>query len=119
MSDTENGGSSGSFGSAAYIWGSQVTNAETYTLHEKGADGSYTQLASNDTEIYFDLTALELSAGDHTFVVAAHGADYESSDYSNEVTYTVAEASDNILLTADGEVFTTADGEEIILQEES
>lgn len=118
MSETENGGASGSFGSSAYIWGEQVANAETYTLYEKAADGNYTAVGENGTELYFDLTALDLSEGDHTFVVQASADGYPPSAYSNEVVYTVAAvASGSRLLTFEGKAIVTADGNYIILKE--
>lgn len=43
---------------------------------------------ATNTEINFDLKTLNLSEGPHTFVVQATAQGYESSDYSNEVTYT-------------------------------
>ena len=44
--------------------------------------------AATDYEAYTGGTMLE--TGDHILVVKAHADGYESSDYSNEVTYTVA-----------------------------
>lgn len=52
-----------------------------------GADVSYASLATA-AAINFDVSALGLSAGKHTFVVKAKADGYEDSDYSNEVVYT-------------------------------
>lgn len=65
------------------ITGEAVPNATSYELYEKSGT-SYT-LKSTSTEIRFDLTSLNLSAGSHTFVVKAKADGYQDSDYSNEV----------------------------------
>lgn len=49
---------------------------------------------SNASSINFKLDDLNFEAGNHTLVVQAHAEGYESSDYSNEVTYTVEEATE-------------------------
>ena len=77
---------------ATYVKGSSVTNATSYELFEKNADGTYLPLAENSA-IDFMLEDLRLAAGDHTLVVKAHADGYESSDYSNEVVYSVPEGA--------------------------
>lgn len=72
---------------ATYVKGSAVTNATSYELFEKVGE-TYNSLATDD-EINFEVSALPLSEGDHTLVVKAHADGYESSDYSNEVSYSV------------------------------
>lgn len=85
-----------------FIKGDLVENATSYELLEKTASGEYNTLAT-DTEINFEVSAMPFEAGNHTLVVQAHAEGYESSDYSNELTYTV-EASDNVVFDFD---FTT------------
>lgn len=74
---------------ATYVKGNAVANAESYELLEK-VNGAYNPLATAN-EINFDVSALDLEAGDHTFVVKAKANGYDDSDYSNEVVYTVAD----------------------------
>ncbi len=78
---------------ATYIKGDKVANATSYELFEN-VGGTYNSLGTDD-EINFDVSALGLAAGDHKLVVKAHASGYTSSDYSNEVTYTVAAAGDS------------------------
>lgn len=77
--------------STIYVKGDAVTNATSYELFEKASDGTYTSLGTN-TEINFEVSALGLAAGDHVLAVKAHADGYDSSDFSNEVTYSVDEA---------------------------
>lgn len=72
---------------ATYVKGEAVANATSYELLEKSS-GDYNSLATAN-EINFDVSALELSGGDHVLVVKAHADGYESSDLSNEVIYVV------------------------------
>lgn len=72
---------------ATYVKGNPVENATSYELLEK-VGSAYNSLKTG-SEINFDVSALGLSAGDHTLVVKAKADGYEDSDYSNEVTYTV------------------------------
>lgn len=102
---------------STYVKGDAVTNATSYELLEKTAEGAYTSLAEA-SEINFELDALSLEAGDHTLVVKAKADGYEDSDASNEVVYTVGEGgvvditsefswSDNgVIKYASGEVTT-------------
>ena len=76
---------------AIYVKGDAVENATSYELLEKTAEGVYSSLTEAN-EINFAMAALNLAPGDHIMVVKAKAADYEDSDYSNEVVYTVAEA---------------------------
>lgn len=76
---------------AVFIKGNAVTNATSYTLYEKASDGTYSEVETK-SEIDFEVSALTLDPGDHTFVVKAKATGYEDSDYSNELVYTVAEA---------------------------
>lgn len=75
---------------ATYIKGDAVANATSYELFEKASDGTYTSLATA-AEINFEVSALGLGSGDHTLVVKAHADGYDSSAYSNEVVYSVAD----------------------------
>ena len=72
----------------SFIKGDDVANATSYELFEKNADGSYKSWGTSD-HINFEVSALGLSAGNHTFVVKAKADGYEDSDYSNEVTATI------------------------------
>ena len=74
---------------ATYIKGDAVANATSYELYEK-VETSY-NLKATASEINFNLDNLNFEAGDHVLVVKAKADGYEDSDYSNEVTYTVAE----------------------------
>lgn len=78
---------------AIYIKGNVVSNAESYTLHKKvGSTFDTNPLVTNTQEINFNLSDLfrsgVIGVGTHTFAVRAHALDYESSDFSNEVSYT-------------------------------
>lgn len=68
-----------------YIKGEPVANATLYELYKKSS-GNYNKLAEN-TEINFEVSTLDLSAGYHTLVVKAKADGYEDSDYSNEIVY--------------------------------
>ena len=57
------------------------------TMIQSSGEITYNSLAT-DAEINFDVSALGLAAGNHTFVVKAKADGYTDSDYSNEVTYT-------------------------------
>lgn len=70
-----------------------TTEASTGTLSDAsvsvvGANESIVSLTTSN-EINFNVSALGLATGDHTFVVKAKADGYEDSDYSNKVTYTV------------------------------
>lgn len=71
--------------SKVYVRGNAITNATSYELFEKSGSGTYTALATKDT-IDFEVSAMGLSVGNHTFVVKAKADGYDDSDYSNEVT---------------------------------
>lgn len=77
---------------AKYIKGEAVANATSYTLHNK--NNSYEQLAEQTENISeginFNLEELALTPGEYALVVQAHASEYESSDFSNEISYTVA-----------------------------
>lgn len=75
---------------ATFVKGNAVTNAKSYELLEK-VNGDYNSLAEAN-EINFEVSALDLAAGDHTFVVKAKADGYEDSDFSNEVVYNVPAA---------------------------
>lgn len=77
---------------ATYVKGDPVANATSYELFEKNTEGAYLPLAEAE-EINFVLEDLRLAAGDHTLVVKAHADGYESSDYSNEVVYSISEGA--------------------------
>ncbi len=72
------------------IAGTTSTNEGQCTpiLTIKGGNATYTSKGTASS-INFEVSALGLSSGDHTFVVKAKGSGYTDSDYSNEVTYTV------------------------------
>lgn len=76
---------------SVYVKGNAVANATSYELMEKTSGGVYNSLAEAN-EINFDVSAMNLAAGDHTLVVKAKADGYEDSDVSNEVVYTVAAA---------------------------
>ena len=67
-----------------------TANAYTLLTNRTVAGEGYEEVTTA-TEINFDVSALNLSAGTHMFVVqaTAPGTGYEDSEYSNEVTYTV------------------------------
>lgn len=67
--------------------GTAVTKDVSYELFEKVGE-AYNSLATGN-EIKFEVSALGLLEGKHTLVVQAHADGYESSDYSNEVEYSV------------------------------
>lgn len=78
---------------AIRIRGNAVSNAESYSLHKKvGATFDTTALITSTEGLDFDLSDLYnkgiLKDGAYTFAVRAHAPDYESSDFSNEVSYT-------------------------------
>lgn len=99
--------------SKTYVKGDAIANATSYELLEKASDGTYNSLATH-TDIDFELDALELAAGDHTLVVQAHADGYDSSDYSNELTYTVEEAEEE----AEWEIY-SADGVATVASDEN
>ena len=68
------------------IKGANIADATAYELYEKV--GSTYTLKTTGSSINFDLSSLNLSLGEHTFVVRATATGYTPSDYSNEVTYT-------------------------------
>lgn len=70
---------------AKYIKGNPVANATSYELYKK-VNGVYTLLNTN-SEINFNLDALDLAPAQYTLAVKAKADGYEASDYSNEVTY--------------------------------
>lgn len=70
-----------------YIKGEKVANATSYELHEK-VGGSYNKLAEKN-EINFEVSALGLAVGTHTFAVKAKAEGYADSEYSNALVYTV------------------------------
>ena len=72
---------------ATYVKGDAVANATSYELFEKVGD-AYNSLATA-SEINFEVSAMDFEAGDHVLVVKAHADGYESSEYSNAVTYNV------------------------------
>ena len=72
---------------SVYVKGNAVANATSYELMEKTSGGVYNSLAEAN-EINFDVSAMNLAAGDHTLVVKAKADGYEDSDVSNEVVYT-------------------------------
>jgi hypothetical protein len=70
------------------IKGSAIPGATSYALYEK-KNNFYNMLAVSDA-INFSLGKLNLSGGTHKLVIKARAEDYEVSDYSNEVSYSVA-----------------------------
>ena len=76
---------------ATFIKGDAVANATSYELFEKSGD-IYASLATN-TEINFEVSAMNLAAGTHTLVVKAKATGYTDSEYSNSVDYTVEDGS--------------------------
>lgn len=76
---------------ATFVKGNAVDNATSYELLEKTAGGEYSHLADG-SEINFELDALGLASGNHTLVVKAKADGYLDSDYSNELSYSVAAA---------------------------
>lgn len=74
-----------------YVRGNAVANATRYELFENNS-GTYTSLGEA-SEINFEVSALGLAAGDHILVVRAEADGYLDSEYSDPVTYTVAEES--------------------------
>ena len=69
------------------ITGDPVPNATGYELYER--TGNVFMLKARSSTLEFDLTTLNLSSGDHYFVVIATAPGYEESKESNEVVYTV------------------------------
>ena len=66
-----------------------MANATSYELFEKLGENNYNSLETGN-EINFDVSALGLEEGkDHILVVKAHASGYTSSEYSNEVVFTV------------------------------
>lgn len=76
---------------ATFIKGNAVQNATSYELLEKTAQGAFNSIEEK-SEINFEVSALDLAPGNHTFVVKAKADGYETSDPSNEVVYSVAAA---------------------------
>jgi hypothetical protein len=70
------------------IKGSAIPGATSYALYEK-KNSLYNMLAVSDA-INFNLGKFNLSEGTHKLVIRARAEDYEVSDYSNEVSYSVA-----------------------------
>ncbi len=94
---------------ATYIKGDAVANATSYELYEKV--GTSYNLKATASEINFNLDNLNFEAGDHVLVVKAKADGYEDSDYSNEVTYTVAEPiTGNLLTTSSDEILQDSSG---------
>ena len=79
---------------ATYVKGNKVANATRYDLKEKLSDGSHKTLVEDAAEINFNVSALGLSAGDHTLVVVAQADNYADSDPSNEVVFPVTAGGD-------------------------
>ena len=76
-----------------FIRGIEVDEkATSYTLFEKVGE-DYNQCGAPADEINFEISNLGLKAGEHVFVVRAEavGTEYEESDYSIPITYTVPE----------------------------
>ncbi len=77
-----------------HVKGSAVTNATSYKLYKLVSE-EYTELATQNTggAIDFDLSELTLADGTYTLAVKAFDSTgtYADSDYSNTVSYTVAE----------------------------
>lgn len=73
---------------ATFVKGSAVENATSYELYEKTSEGNYILLTTGE-EINFDLSALNLSEGEHTLVVKAKASGFDDSEYSNEVVFSV------------------------------
>ena len=71
-----------------HVKGNIIENAKQYELLEK-VSGEYILLATSETPD-FDLSAMELAAGDHVMALRARGSGYMDSGYSNEVVYSVA-----------------------------
>ena len=102
---------------ATYIKGDAVANATSYELYEK-VETSY-NLKATASEINFNLDNLNFEAGDHVLVVKAKADGYEDSDYSNEVTYTVAEPiTGNLLTTSSDEILQDSNGNYLEFREE-
>lgn len=95
-----------------YVKGDAVENATSYELFEV-VDGSYISLATAE-EINFEVSAMEFEAGDHVLVVRAHANGYTSSDYSDEVTYTISAGATLVTKTYEtaGSYIAIADGSE-------
>lgn len=91
-----------------YVKGNAVENATSYELFEKNGD-TYTSIATQNSsgEIGFEVSALIRGVGSHVLAVKAHADGYESSDYSEPVTYTVEET--NNLPAVEGEVLLALD----------
>lgn len=64
-----------------------ICEGERYQMVTGDGEITYESRATA-SEINFDVSALGLAAGDHTFVVKAKADGYTDSDYSNEVVYT-------------------------------
>lgn len=78
---------------ATHVKGNTVANATSYELAEKSGE-TYSTLKTK-SELDFDLSELSFSDGDHTLVVRAKADGYTTSDWSNELTYTVGESGDD------------------------
>ena len=103
---------------ATYIKGDAVANATSYELYEKV--GTSYNLKATASEINFNLDNLNFEAGYHVLVVKAKADGYEDSDYSNEVTYTVAEpvVTGNFLTTSNDEILQDSNGNNLEFMEE-
>lgn len=82
---------------ATYIRGNSVNNATSYTLYRKSG-GAYTPVETKNM-IDFEISALSLPAGDYVFAVKAKAEGYADSEYSNELTYTIAKNYDSYIGT--------------------
>ena len=78
-----------------YVRGNAVANATSYELLEKTADGTLVSKAEAG-EINFEVSALGLTPGNHTFVVKAKADGWVDSEPSNPVTFNVAAESSAI-----------------------
>ena len=76
-------------GTSAYTSRSDIyiSVGERFQVVDDGGETTY-ETRAIDSSINFEVSALGLPAGDHTFVVKAKANGYEDSDYSNEVVYT-------------------------------
>lgn len=72
---------------ATYIKGAAVPNATTYELYNRVGD-MYIKLATSNT-IEFNLDSLGLTPGEYLLSVKATADDFEDSDKSNEIYFTM------------------------------
>lgn len=76
-------------GAVYVVFSTDGSKATLEVTTAASGDGETTyEVRATKNEINFEVSALGLSAGNHTLVVKAKADGYEDSDYSNELVYT-------------------------------